>query len=779
MNAIGSPIEKIAVIGAGVMGAGIAAQVANAGVPVLLLDIVPEGATDRNVLAEGAIARLLKSAPAAFMHRRNAALVTPGNLDDDLDKLGDRDWIIEAIVERADLKRALYRRIEDVRRPGSVVSSNTSTIPLSVLREGLPERFAGDFMITHFFNPPRYLRLLELAAGPATRDDAIDAIADFADRRLGKTVVRCKDRPGFIANRIGIYWLQCAVVHAIDAGLTVEEADAALGRPIGAPKTGVFGLLDMVGLDLMPAVLDSMAQTLPADDPFHAVSRRPEVIEWMLAEGLVGRKGKGGFYRLEPGAKRRVKQALDLGERRYRVAVKPDLQSVRAARKGGLKALLEHADKGGRYAWWVMSRTLAYAARLVPEVADDIVAVDQAMRRGYNWKHGPFELIDRLGVDWFAARILAIEGSLPAMLERAAGRSFYRVRKGRLEALAPSGEYRPVERPPGVLLLADVKRRAAPLARNPSASLWDLGDGVVCLEFHSKMNALDPLSLRMIGKAIRVVEARHKALVIHNEGENFSVGANIGLLLLAMKLRLRFVALALVRQGQNTYKALKYAPFPVVGAPSGMALGGGLEVLLHCDAIQAHAETYAGLVEVGVGIVPAWGGCKELLARWTASKDRAGGPMPPVIKVFETVGMATVAKSAAEARDYLFLRPGDGITMNRDRLLADAKARALELAETYTPPAPPRLSLPGATARAAMTLAVDGLRLAGKASAHDATVAKALAGVLSGGDTDIVDEIGEDELLALERRAFASLVGHPASLARVAHMLKTGRPLRN
>ncbi len=775
-----SEIRKVAVFGAGVMGAGIAAQIANAGVPVLLLDIVPEGAARRSALAEDAIARLLKSQPAAFMHKRNAALVTPGNVEDDLDKIAECDWIVEAIVERADLKRALYERIEAVRRDGSIVSSNTSTIPLATLTEGLGERFAGDFLITHFFNPPRYLRLLELAVGPATRDEAIAAITRFADYRLGKTVVRCKDRPGFIANRLGIYWLQCAVVRAFETGVTVEEADAVLGRPMGAPKTGVFALLDMVGLDLMPAVLESMAGALPADDPFHAVHKTPELITRMIAEGYTGRKGKGGFYRLKPDTTEKIKEAVDLKTGAYHKAAKPRLASVAAARKRGLRALLEHPDKGGRYAWWVLARTLSYAARLVPEVADEIVAVDQAMRLGYNWKYGPFELIDRIGAEWFAGRLRADGLEVPPLLALAAEKGgFYRTEGGRLQALTPEGGYRDVTRPEGVLLLADVKRRSRPLAANRSASLWDIGDGVACLEFHSKMNALNPLTLAMLRKALRIVARDYKALVIYNEGDNFSVGANIGLLLIAIKLRAWFAVEPLLRQGQNVYKALKYAPFPVVGAPAGMALGGGCEILLHCDAIQAHAETYAGLVETGVGIVPAWGGCKEMLARWSADRKRPRGPMPPVSRVFEIVGMATVAKSAAEARDLLYLREDDGITMNRDRLLADAKARALALAENYAPPEPPSLSLPGATARAALALAVGALRLSGKATPHDETVAGALAEVLSGGETDILDQVDEDALLALERRAFGRLARHPATKARIAHMLKTGRPLRN
>ena len=772
-------IKKAAVFGAGVMGAGIAAQVANAGVPVVLLDIAAEDGGNRSAIAEGAVEKLLKTDPAPLMHKRNARLITTGNIDDDMGLIADCDWIIEAIIERVDLKQGLYKKIQAARKPGSIVSSNTSTIPLARLTEGMAEDFQSDFLITHFFNPPRYLRLLELVTGERTRAHAVETITRFADFRLGKTIVPCKDTPGFIANRIGIYWLQCGVVRAMDEGLSIEEADAVMGRPAGIPKTGVFGLLDMVGLDLMPHVLGGMAEALPEQDPFHEVFREPELIKRMIADGYTGRKGKGGFYRLKPDAEEKIKEAIDLGTGEYRTAQKPKLKSLAKAKKGGLKAMLEHGDKTANYAWWVLARTLSYAARLVPEISDDIVGVDDAMRLGYNWKYGPFELIDQLGTDWFAERLRDDGLPVPKLLEMANGRPFYRTEGGQLQFLGLDGDYRDVVRPEGVLLLADIKRRRKPVMKNRSASLWDIGDGVLCLEFHSKMNSLNPFILSMIEKAIGLVPEGYRGLVIYNEASNFSVGANIGILLVAMKLRAWFAVRYLVRQGQNVYKALKYAPFPVVGAPAGMALGGGCEILLHCDAVQAHAETYAGLVEVGVGIVPGWGGCKEMLVRGANNLDRKGGPMPPVIKAFETIGMAAVAKSAVEARDLLILRPDDAITMNRDRLLADAKAKVLTLAENYAPPEKPEILLPGKTALVAMSMAVDGFRLSGKATPHDVTVGKALAGVLSGGDTDLTETLGEDDLLGLERDAFVALSRNPASIARVSHMLKTGKPLRN
>ncbi len=779
MKSEAGAIGRVAVLGAGVMGSGIAAHLANAGVEVVLLDVVPEGGVERNALASGALSRMLATEPAPFMHRRAARRIVVGNLEDDLGRLAEVDWIVEAVVERLDVKRALYARVDEVRRPGSIVSSNTSTIPLAVLTEGLSEALSRDFLITHFFNPPRYMRLLEVVAGPATRADAVAAIEAFADRALGKGVVRCKDTPGFIGNRIGVYWMQCAIVEAMSMGLGVEEADAVVGRPMGVPSTGVFGLLDLVGIDLMPHVLASLESTLPPADAFHEYQGTPPLLERMIADGYIGRKGKGGFYRLNREGGQRVKEAIDLADGSYHTARKPRLESVAAARKGGLRALVEHPDAGGRYAWRVLSRTLAYAVSLVPEIADDVVAVDAAMRLGYNWTYGPFELADQLGTGWLAERLAADGLAVPALLETAAGRPFYRVEGGRLEHLDTGGAYRPVERPEGVLLLSDVKRAGEPFDRNGSASLWDLGDGVLCLEFHTKMNAIDPDVLAMARRAVEVVEAGHRALVVHNEAENFSVGVNLGLALFAANIAAWDQIEAMVREGQETYAALKRAPFPVVGAPSGMALGGGCEILLHCDALVAHAETYAGLVEVGVGVIPGWGGCKELLTRAYGAPRMPGGPMPALSRTFETISLAKVSRSAEQARELGILRPHDRIVMNRDRVLAEAKAVALQLAADYRPPEPVELSLPGASARAAIDMVVQGFRASGKATAHDVVVAGALATVLTGGDADVTETLGEADLLALEREAFMRLVRTPATLARVEHMLETGKPLRN
>jgi 3-hydroxyacyl-CoA dehydrogenase len=774
-----NPIRKAAVFGAGVMGSGIAAHIANAGVPVMLFDIASPTNSDRRAIAAAAIARLTTTEPAPLMHKRNAELITACSVGDDMEQIGQCDWIIEAISEHAEAKKALYRKIDESRRQGSVVSSNTSTIPLRVLIDGLPDGLARDFLITHFFNPPRYQRLLEVVPGPKTNPETINRIENFADLRLGKTPIRCKDTPGFIANRIGIYWLQCAIAQALELGLTVEEADAVLGVPIGGPKTGVFGLLDMVGIDLMPPIIESMATALAKEDPFHATPRDLALINSMISSGHIGRKGKGGFYRLKPSSVEKHKESLDLTTGRYRPSRRAALDSVGKSRRGGLRALLEHPDKGGRYAWWVMSRTLSYAAELVPEIADNILSIDEAMRLGYNWKRGPFQMIDQLGVDWFVRELSKSGMRVPLLLERAKGRQFYCVSNGQLQYLTIRDVYANVVRRDGVLLLEDIKRAKPPVKRGWSASIWDIGDGVLCLEFHSKMNSLNPLSLMMIDKAIRITSAKYRALVIYNEGSNFSVGANIGILLIIMKLRAWFSARVVLRYGQRVLQRLKHARFPVVAAPAGMALGGGCEVLLHSSAVQAAAETYIGLVETGVGLVPGWGGCKELLIRRVTSKESPNGPMPPVIKAFETIGMASVATSAEQAKELLFMRASDGITMNRDRLLADAKARALSMSSNYIPPVSLRISLPGRTAFAALSLALTSLRKGGKATAHDLIVGKELARVVTGGDTDITESLSEDDVLSLERRTFLALAKQPASMARVRHMLATGKPLRN
>ena len=773
-------IKKAAVIGAGVMGTGIAAQIANTGLPVLLLDIVPDGADDRNVLANEALKKAAKADPAPFMSKRAMKLVEPGNTEDDLEKLADVDWIVEVVVEDLAIKQSLYRKIADVKKPGAIVSSNTSTLLLAKLTQGLPESFQQDFLITHFFNPPRYLRLLEVVAGPKTRNEVLEALASFGDRRLGKTVIRCKDTPGFVGNRIGVYWMQAAFTEAFEANIPIEEADHAMGRPLGIPKTGIFGLADLVGIDLLPYVADSLRKALPSADGFHAIDKPLPRIDAMIESGYTGRKGKGGFYRLNKANGARIKEAMNLATGDYHTASKPRLEGVEAAKKGGPRALFESDEPAAGWAWRVMSKTIAYAASLVGEIADDITQIDAAMKLGYAWKWGPFELIDKIGPAWFRSKLAASGMTVPSILDAVGEGTFYRVEDGRLQYLALDGDYQDLVRPDGVTLLEDIKRATdKPILKNSGASLWDIGDGVGCFEIHTKMNAVDPDVLDLLAKSIGHVEKNMKAMVIYNEGSNFSVGANIGLALFAANVAVWPMVEDMVGKGQKTYRKLKYAPFPVVAAPSGMALGGGCEICLNADTIQAHAETYMGLVEVGVGVIPGWTGTTEMITRWMTYEKRPGGPMPAISKVFEAIGMAEVAKSAAQANEMLFLREGDGITMNRDRLLAEAKAKALAMVEGYQPPEPKEVSLPGPTAKVAMGMAVEGFRLQGKATAHDEVVATELATILSGGDTDITETVSEGDLLKIEKKAFMTLIKTPATLARIEHMLETGKPLRN
>lgn len=796
-------ISKVAVIGSGVMGSGIAAQVANAGIPVVLLDIVPrdvKDGDDRSKIAKGAIEKLLKQDPAPLMSTRNAKLITPGNLEDDLKLLEDCDWIVEVVLEDLKIKHATYEKIAKHRKKGAIVSSNTSTIPLELLTEKMDKEMKSRFLITHFFNPPRYLRLLEIVTGKDTDAAATKKVVDFCDIKLGKGVVKCKDTPGFIVNRILTFFMQTALNVAVDDKVTIEVADAVLSKPVGIPKTGVFGLIDLVGVDLMPHLADSLLSTLPKDDPYRKIYKDYGFIDGLIKAGYTGRKGKGGFYRLGEG---KVKQALRINpdsfdESQYVKADKPKLASMDAGKKG-LRAVVETDDEGGRYAWKVLRDTLVYAANLVPDIADSVAEVDEAMRLGTNWKSGPFEMIDALGASWFAAKLKEDGISVPKLIEKLGDGSFYKVVDEKLSYYGTDGKYHAVPRADGVLLLSDIKLSSKPVIKTSSASVWDVGDGVLCVEFTGKMNALDDQVFEAYQQAIKMITkdgSGYKAMVIYNEGSHFSAGANLGLALFAMNIALWPQIEELVSGGQRMYKALKYAPFPVVAAPSGMALGGGCEILLHADHVQAHAETYTGLVEVGVGLIPGWGGCKEMLLRYQEEEreqydKNTGGrkmwfspkntPMGATRKAFETIALAKVAKSAQEAKELKYLKKTDGITMNRDRLLFDAKAKALELAKDYKPPVPvTEIRLPGPSGRMALDMAVADMRKNGKATPYDVVTSSAVARVLSGGEkADWTKPIGEEDLYRLEREEFMKLIHNEGTIARIEHMLEKGKPLRN
>ena len=763
------------------MGAGIAAHCANAGCEVLLLDIVKEGG-DRSAIAKAAVQQMAKSNPEMLMHKGNVKLISAGNIEDDLDKLSEVDWVIEVIVENLGIKTSLYASMSEHIGPDTIVSSNTSTLPRSELVEGMSSGMTSRFLITHFFNPPRYLPLLEVVTSPEVDDSVTERLCSFADERLGKRVIMCNDTPGFIGNRLGVYFIQRAFKATIDHGFTIEQADAMLGRPLGIPKTAVFGLMDLVGIDLSVHVIESLVSHLPEDDPFHdIVGTGEDIIQKMIADGYIGRKGKGGFYRLNKDGGKRVKEARDLTTGEYAPADRKAAFPSARMGKQGLGPLMDYPDEGAAFVSDILLDSLAYAAHLVPDVTDDVHSIDSAMKAGFNWKRGPFEMMDSIGAASMVERLEASGRSVPGFLRTAADNGgFYSIEDGEIQRLAPDGSMVAVDRPESTLTVADLKRRGKPLKRNGSASIWDMGDEILLVEYHSKMNAMDPMNIEMLVNAVDLAESEGwKGIVIGNDGSNFCAGANLGLVLFAVNLAAWKDVEDFIAAGQDTYQAVKYCEVPVVAASAGMCLGGGAEVLMHCDAIQSHAESYIGLVEVGVGIIPAWGGCKELMGRLRDFGLVSEGPMGAVMKAFEYIGTAQVAKSAEQARSMGFLGPSDGITMNRDRLLADAKARALELSSGYEPPEPRTYNLPGPTGRTALELAVRDLALSGQATPHDVVVTNELAWILSGGDTDMTETTEEDDILTMEREAIGRLGRHEDSLARMEHMLETGKPLRN
>lgn len=821
MNSEQREIKKAVVVGAGAMGSGIAAQLANAGVSVHLLDIVPKDtvvleADVRNLIANKALERMLKATPATdplnagFMIPENAKRITPGNIEDHLDDaVRDADWVVEVVIENLEVKRELFARLETLLKPDAIVSSNTSTIPLKDLVEGRSESFKKRFIITHFFNPPRFMHLLEIVGSPETDPDILSFMQHFGDVRLGKNVILCKDTPAFLANRVGIYYMFRAITEAIDRQMKIEEVDAVLGTPVGFPKEGIFGLLDLVGIGIIPLVTNSLLKTLAADDPFRTQDHNKglTLVQKLLQDGCWGRNSpKGGFYRMEKRADgKKQKQAVNLETGEYYDVEKVRLKSVKAAKSQGPRAVLTTDDALGEFAWVVVRDVLLYSAWLIPEIADDIADVDASLHGGYNAQWGPFELMDQLGVAWFCDRVKADGLELPETLKLANNRPFYREHQGKYQRLvfdfkAKRAEYEDLPSRDGVLKLADIKRQNKPLLSHHSASLWDIGDGVTCLEFHSKMNTLDPSILWVVNQTVLLMNRnpdQYRALVIYNEEKNFSLGANLGLLQAgfdaaqapaAKSLGLSGlieggmygVVDAMICHGQSVFKALQDAPFPVVGAPHGMALGGGCEILLHCDGIQASAETYTGLVESGVGVVPGWGGCARYLDRCRQISSLQGGPMPPVRTAFQTILMPqfSVSTSAQDALKKHWLRPGDGITMNPDRLLADAKARALAMAEGYTPPGPAIYPLPGLPGKSALRMAVDDFYTKGDATYHDVVVADALADVLTGGTGDIQTPRTAQEMAHLERQHFLSLMMTEQTKQRIAHTLKTGKPLR-
>jgi len=799
-------IEKAAVLGAGTMGAQIAAHLANAGVPTLLLDIVPkenltgpsgtigvESLDDRNRFARLGLESAKKSKPAAFFTPDATSLISIGNFDDDLAKLKDCDLIIEAVVENLDIKRSLYEKVEQHRRPGAVVASNTSGIPLKQLAEGRSEDFRAHFLGVHFFNPPRYMHLVEIIRTEWTKPEVSCFMFGFLDGRLGKGVVVAKDQPNFIANRIGTFGAMVTIKTMLEEGYSIEEVDKITGQAVGRPKTATFRTFDLVGLDVFGHVVKNLYEALAEDDE-RDVFIAPEFLTQMIGRGILGNKTKGGFYKRQKGegGKQEIwvwdHAALD-----YRPSQKVKLPALDLGKNiedlpERIKTLVWSKDRVGEFLWKTMSRTFRYAANHIPEIADTIVEVDRAMRWGFNWELGVFETWDAIGVEKSIARMKEEGRPIPANVEKlleAGAKSFYKKHDGQQFYFDfASEQYLPLADQPGVIVLKSVKDRSGVIKKNSGASLIDIGDGVACLEFHSKMNAIGGDTLRMLKFALAEVEKNFVGLVVGNQGMNFCVGANIMLMLMEAQEENWDELDMMARAFQMSTMSLRYSPKPVVVAPFNMVFGGGCEMVLHADRARAAAETYIGLVEVGVGIIPAGGGTKELLLRTLDSIPKNvddADPFPFVKRAFETIALAKVATSAEEARTLGFLSADDTISMNSDRLIADAKKEVLSLAASgYVEPQPRTdiLAL-GNAALATLKLGIHQMKRGGYISDHDALIGEKLAHILTGGDLNHETRVSEQYLLDLEREAFLSLAGTRKTQERLAAMLKTGKALRN
>ena len=791
-------IERVAVLGSGVMGATIAAHLANAGLSVLLLDIVPKAPTPeeaaagltladapvRNRLAAAAVAGLGRLKPAPLYLAADAARIEVGNLEDHLGQLSACDWVIEVVVENMAVKKALLgERVAPHLKAGAILTTNTSGLSVNELAEALPAALRPRFLVTHFFNPPRYMRLLEIVSSRHTDPAVAAGLAEFIRRRLGKGIVVGKDTPNFVANRIGVFSMCNAIHHMVALGLTVEEVDAVSGPATARPKSACFRTADLVGIDTLAHVARNSYDLLPADEQRDAF-RLPAFVDEMVKSGLLGNKARQGFFKKTKGDKPES-FFLDWKTGAYQPAGKPRFASVEAAKGlddpgARVRAVLAGKDPAAELAWRNLRDTLLYAYRRVPEIADEVVAVDRAMRWGFSWELGPFELFDAIGVEAFVRRAEADGVAVPEGLR--AVKAFYDLAGGRPRQLdLPTGAWRDVEAPADAVDLTILRRAGREVERNAGASVLDLGDGVFCLEFHSKMNAIGGDTLAMFHKAVHRAEAEGQGLVIGNQGPNFSAGANLALLVMAIA-EGAFDEVALtVSAFQRAMMAVKYARVPVVAAPHGLALGGGCETSLHADAITPHAETYMGLVEIGVGLLPAGGGTKELALRAIRLAEHYETDVSPFIfKNFTTIAMAKVSTSAAELGPLGFLRHGDQVTLGSDRHLHDAKLKVLALAANYRPARPATdLKAPGRGVAASLASSLWNMRMGGYITEYEEKLGKVIAGVITGGDVPAGTPITEQWLLDLEREAFVSLCGERRTLERIQHMLKKGKPLRN
>ncbi len=780
------PIRKVVVLGAGNMGAQVAAHLVAQGLDVALLDILPPAGsplTDRSAFARRGIEALEKAKPSPLHLRAHAGAIRPGNFEDNWKELKDADWIFEAVVEDLEIKRQLFAKVAPAIKRTAVVTSNTSGLGIGAMSAHLPQEFRRRFLGTHFFNPPRYLKLLETIPGPETDAEVLAAMEAFCEEVVGKGVVRCKDTPNFIGNRIGVYGMAAALRTMMALDLSIEEVDALTGPAIGRPRSATFRTIDIAGVDVVAKVATHLYDLVP-DDPERESLKLPDFVKTMVEKGWHGEKTGQGFYKKEGDQIR----ALDWKTLEYRDRTRPKFPSVEAAQNlpdpaARLRQLVAGKDKAGEFLWRVLSAVCLYAAARVPEISDDVISVDQAMEWGYGWGAGPFRTLDALGVAAVAERAKAEGRTLPPLVEAllASGRkSFYEVDGGSPTMFGPKGVV-PVPVRRDVVDLAALKASGAVKKKNPGASLVDLGDGCGLVEFHSKMNALGNDTFSMLQSAVKEGKAHFDALVIGNQGENFTVGANLMLVLLAVQEEEWDELELSIKQFQNANMALKYADLPVVAAPFGLTLGGGCEISLHSARVRASAETYMGLVEVGVGLVPAGGGTKEMALR---TLDRCAGvegadPFPFVKRAFDTIAFAKVSTSGAEACD-LFLTPADSLSANPDRLIHDAKQIALGLGRSGHRPGRPRTGVPvlGRPALTTFRVGIHNALRGGQISDHDALIATKVATILCGGDRE-PGVASEQHFLDLEREAFLSLLGTQKTRDRIQHMLKQGKPLRN
>jgi 3-hydroxyacyl-CoA dehydrogenase len=797
-------IKKVAVLGAGAMGSAIAAHFANVGIPSFLLDIVPPDLTEaekkkglslqspevRNRFAIMGKKRVQESSPASLYWKEDAGQISIGNFEDHLSWVSQADWIIEAVLEDLNIKRELFKKLIPFINEGTVISSNTSGISIQKMCEGFSRDFGERFLGTHFFNPPRYMKLLEIIPAKSTPRSLVERMAKLGEKILGKGVVFAKDTPNFIGNRIGAFSSAVTIRTMLEDGYRIEEVDQITGPAMGRPKLATFKLADLVGLDVVALVGKNLLENLPEKEREYFAPA--PFIQQMIKNQWLGQKTKQGFYKKVKQEGKEETLVFDYEKLDYRPQEKVNLPSVEMGKniddvKERIKTLVFSPDRGGQFAWKILKKTLLYSAGKIPEIADDVVNVDRAMKWGYNWELGPFEQWDAIGLKSSVKRMEKEGESIPPLVEQLLKKgysSFYEKKDGRISYFdVGAGQYQEIEEKPEIILLPSLKDRKKEVLSNPGASLIDLGDGVACLEFHSKMNTIGADTIQMMRDALKEVGEKFDGLVIGNQAENFSAGANLMLMLFEIQDENWDDIELSVKAFQDALMAIKYFEKPVVAAPFGLTLAGGCEICLSSAAMRAAAETYMGLVEVGVGLIPAGGGTKEMLLRCTEGvpPEVDADLFPFVRRAFETVGMAKVATSAKEAQKFGFMRSTDRITINRDFLIHDAKRTVLDMVrEDYRPPQPRRnIKVIGEKGLALLQMGLFYMREGGYISQYDEHVGKKLAYVFSGGNLPDGSEVTEQYILDLEREAFVSLCGEPKTQARMEYMLKTGRPLRN